>query len=98
VQLIQNQLRALREIDNCRLFNQLRLSATICGESVAVGRFRTVVVAAWRRGRRLQRTGAASTVAGTAAVERRSASAKPIRKDGTIRRMSWKMIRVVCGP
>ena len=39
-QLIQNQLRALREIDNCLRFNQLRLSATICGESVAVGRFR----------------------------------------------------------
>ena len=40
VQLTENQLRALREIDNCLLFNQLRLSATICGESVAVGRFR----------------------------------------------------------
>jgi hypothetical protein len=40
VQLIQDQLRALRQIDNCLLFNQMRLSATICGKSAAVGRFR----------------------------------------------------------
>ena len=50
VQLTQNQLRALREIDNCLLFNQLQLSATICGESVAVWKFprwQTVSVYSW---------------------------------------------------
>ena len=40
MRLTQNQLRALREIDNRLLFNQLRLSAKICGESAAVGRLR----------------------------------------------------------